>query len=423
MNTQITTLGNGLRVVTTAMPGAQSASVNIFVGAGSRYESKRLNGVSHYLEHMLFKGTEKRPEAIMISEAIEGAGGRSNAFTAHEVTCYLAKVPYEKVDLAMDVIADMVQHSVLASDEAERERKVVIEEIRRTWDHPGAWAGELAFRAAFGDQPLGRSIAGTEDSVRGLSRDDLAGYVAEWYVPNNLVVSVAGNVEHQQVLDLVDRYVTPASARPIESYAGAEPRVASHPVIVETRSVTQANLVMVLRGPGRKDERRYIFTILSNLLGSGMSSRLFKEVRERRGLAYSVGCGVVRFQDVGALTASAGVSPENVVQTTEVMLGEFRKLAEESVGEEELTKARDYSVGNFRLGLEDSMSVARWVGESLTTAGEVYDVEDVVRRLRSITAADIQALAGELFVGNDLSIALTGPNDETERLEALAAAW
>ncbi len=191
MNTQTTTLTNGLRVVTTEMPGAQSASVNIFVGTGSRYESKRLNGVSHYLEHMLFKGTQKRPEAIMISEAIEGAGGRSNAFTAHEVTCYLAKVPYERADLAMDVIADMVQHSLLAPEEVERERKVVIEEIRRTWDHPGAWAGELAFRAAFGDQPLGWSIAGTEDSVRGLSRDDLAGYVARWYVPNNLVVSVA----------------------------------------------------------------------------------------------------------------------------------------------------------------------------------------------------------------------------------------
>ncbi|MEK7215167.1 MAG: pitrilysin family protein, partial [Chloroflexota bacterium] len=355
--------------------------------------------------------------------AIEGAGGRSNAFTAHEVTCYLAKVPYEKADLAMDVIADMVQHSLLAPEEVERERKVVIEEIRRTWDHPGAWAGELVFRAAFGDQPLGWSIAGTEDSVNGLSRDDLAGYVANWYVPNNLVVSVAGNVRHQQVLDLVDRYVSDVPARQIESYAAAQPRVASQPVIVETRAITQANLVMVLRGPGRKDPRRYIFTILSNLLGSGMSSRLFKEVRERRGLAYSVGCGVIRFQDVGALTASAGVSPENVVQTTEVMLAEFRKLATEAVGEEELTKARDYSVGNFRLGLEDSMSVARWVGESLMTTGEVQDVKNVVSQLRGVTAADLQRLAGELFVGNDLSIALTGPNDESSALEALASNW
>ncbi len=225
------------------------------------------------------------------------------------------------------------------------------------------------------------------------------------------------------MLDLIDQYVTDLPAQPVDSYTAAQPRVASQPVIVETRAVTQANLVMVLRGPGRKDPKRYIFTILSNLLGSGMSSRLFKEVRERRGLAYSVGCGIVRFQDVGALTASAGVSPENVVQTTEVMLGEFRKLADEPVGEVELTKARDYSVGNFRLGLEDSMSVARWVGESLMTMGEVQDVEHVVSQLRGVTAADLQSLAKHLFVGNDLSVALTGPNDESSALEALAGAW
>ena len=423
MNVHTNTLDNGLRVVTTEMPSAQSASVNIFVGAGSRYETKRINGASHFLEHMLFKGTNKRPQAVMISEAIEGAGGRTNAFTGHEVTCFLAKVPFEQLELALDVIADMVQDSLLAEEEVERERKVVIEEIRRTWDHPAAWASELAFQAIFGNQPLGWSIAGTEETVQGISRDDLAGYVAEWYVPNNLVVSVAGNVRHDDVLDLTKQYVKSATPRDIGGYTTAQPRLESQPVIVETRQVTQSNLVMALRAPGRKDPDRYKMTIMSNLLGSGMSSRLFKEVRERRGLAYSVGCGAIRFQDMGVLTAAAGVSPENVIETTEVILGEFRKLVEEPVSEGELTKARDYSVGSFRLGLEDSMSVARWVGDSWISTGEIQDVEDVVSKLRSVTVEDVQQMAARLFVNNDLSMALTGPNDETEPLTALAAGW
>lgn len=422
MDTRTTTLGNGLRVLTTRMPHAQSASINIFVGAGSRYEHRRINGVSHYLEHMLFKGTEKRPEAVMISTAIEGAGGRSNAFTSHEVTCYLAKVPYDQIGLAADVVSDMVRHSLLASEEVELERKVVIEEIKRTWDHPAAWAGELAYRAMFGDQPLGWSIAGDEPTVQALSREDLVDYVATWYVPNNLVVSVAGNIDHDQVITLVGDAFQDAEAHDLGSYVPAMSKNGDPSVIVETRPITQANIVMCLQAPGRKDPDRYPLTVMSNLLGSGMSSRLFKEVRERRGLAYSVGCGVNRFLDTGVLATSAGVSPENVGETVQVILGEYEKLVNEPVTEEELIKARDYSVGSFRLGLEDSMSVSRWVGESLITIGEVLDVETVAGKLKATTPEDVQRVAKRLFEDNQVSVALTGPNDETERLAALVGA-
>lgn len=423
METHIATLRNGVRVATTEMLGAQSVSVNIFVGTGSRYEAKRINGSSHYLEHMLFKGTHKRPQAILISEAIEGAGGRTNAYTSHEVTCYLAKVPYEKVALALDVISDMVNDPLLAEEEVERERKVVIEEIRRTWDHPAAWVGELLYQAVFGDQPMGWDVAGTEETVNGISRQDLADYVATWYVPNNLVVSVAGNVRHQQVEELAEQFCGGRTPAELTAYPPAEPRRTGAPIIVETRQITQANLALAVRGLARKDPDRYVLSVFSNLLGAGMSSRLFKEVRERRGLAYSVGCGTARYLDTGLLTASAGVSPENVVEATEVILGEFQKLVREPVEEEELTKSRDYSVGTFRLGLEDTMSVARWVGENLITTGEVQQVEDVVASLRSVTADDLQRMARRLFVKNELSIALTGPNDETERLKELAAAF
>ncbi len=422
MDTRITDLPNGLKVVTTSMPAAQSASINIFVGAGSRYEHRRINGVSHYLEHMLFKGTQKRPEAVMISTAIEGAGGRSNAFTSHEVTCYLAKVPYDQVALAVDVISDMVQHSLLAEEEVERERKVVIEEIKRTWDHPAAWAGELAYRAMFGDQPLGWSIAGDEPTVQAISRQDLVDYVATWYVPNNLVASIAGNIDHDEVLGLVAEAFDGAEGHELGGYLPAAQRNGGPAILVETRPIAQANVVMCLEAPGRKDPDRYTMTVLSNLLGSGMSSRLFKEVRERRGLAYSVGCGVSRFLDTGVLSTSAGVSPENVGEAVKVILGEYEKLVDEPVTEEELTKAKDYSAGSFRLGLEDSMSVSRWVGESLITLGEVQDVEDVAAKLKAVTPQDLQRVARRVFADSQVSVAMTGPSDETEPLTALVGA-
>lgn len=421
MDTHIATLFNGLRVVTTEMPSAQSVSVNIFVGTGSRYEDRRISGISHYLEHMLFKGTEKRPQASMISEAIEGAGGRSNAWTSHEATCYLARVPFEKAALAIDVIADMINHSLYAEEEVERERKVVIEEIRRTWDNPAAWAGELLYQAVFGDQPLGWDVAGTEDTVNGISRQDLVDYVARWYVPNNMVVSVAGNIRHDEVLSLSESLFAERKAVEIGSLPPVKSRTTDRSIIVETRQITQANMAMAVRAFSRTDPDRYILTVLSNLLGAGMSSRLFKEVRERRGLAYSVGCSTARYQDAGLLAASAGVTPEHAVEAAEVIVGEFRKLVDEAVTEEEMTKSRDYSVGTFRLGLEDTMSVARWVGDNLISTGELQEVEDVVARMKAVTADDIQRVAQRLFVNNELSMAMTGPNDETEGLRKVAA--
>ncbi|MSQ10494.1 MAG: insulinase family protein [Dehalococcoidia bacterium] len=416
MNTHITTVAEGLRVMTTEMPDAQSVSVNIFIGAGSRYETLPISGVSHYLEHMLFKGTPKRPTAMMVAEAIEAAGGRTNAFTSHEVTCFLAKVPYDQLPIALDVIADIVQHPLLAQEEVDRERQVIIEEIRRGHDSHGGWASELSHSALFGDQPLGWSIAGTEDTVRGISRQDLADYVGSWYVPNNCVVSVAGNCTHQQVLDLIGSHYSAKADLAVGTWSPASKPAPTQKVVVETRPISQANLSIVMLGMGRHDPDRYAFTVMTSLLGSGMSSRLFKEVRERRGLAYSVGCGAARYHDTGALYTSAGVAPEKLVEATKVIMGEYRKIVDETVSEEELTKARDFSAGSFRLGLEDTMSVARWTGDSLINTGEVLQVEDVVAKLKAITAADVQRVAKRIFVNNAVAVGVTSPQDDTEAL-------
>ncbi len=421
-NWEIETLENGLRVVTTPVPTAQSVSVNVFVGVGSRAEEPRTNGLSHYIEHMLFKGTERRKTAIDIAEAIEGAGGVLNAYTSQEVTCYWNQVPFDKLSLAMDVLADMLQHSVIAQEEVDRERTVVQQEIRRAYDQPGAWASRLLSQASFGDQQLGWPVAGTVETVEDMNRDDFMDHIATWYVPKNIVLSVAGNTTHKAVVEEALKLFgeqTGGEPPPIELAKKGRPE---HHIIVEARDITQSNLGMSLRAVSRTDPDRYALTILNAVLGRGMSSRLFKEVRESRGLAYSVGSGVTRYNDTGVMTISAGVTAEHVSETTQVIKAELMKLVDELVGGAELTKARDYTTGSFRLSLESPMALAQRTGELLLMLGEIEPIDDIVDRLQAVTAEDVQRVAQRLFRDDNLSMSLVGPGaDEGELAKALAA--
>jgi predicted Zn-dependent peptidase len=416
---EISTLANGLRVVTTPVPTSQAASVNLFIGVGSRAETRRVNGVSHYLEHMLFKGTDRRPDAITIAEAIEGAGGVLNAYTAKELTCYWNQVPYDMLAVAMDVVSDMVLHSKMDEAEIERERTVVQQEIRRTHDQPGAWAGELLSRAVYGDQPIGWSIAGTLETVAGLTREDMTGHVATWYTPQNSVLSVAGNVSHEQVMELAERHLSEWRGDDPPGVLPATPGIPADNVQVDVREITQCNVAIGLRAIGRSDPDRYPLAILNNVLGRGMSSRLFKEVRERRGLAYSVGSGVSRHVETGTMSISMGVTPENQREAVSVSLRELRRLVDEPVPEEELTKARDYSAGSFRLGLESSMSLGQRAGESLLLLGEIEPVDAVVDQLKSVTAEDVQRVAARLFRSDNLALSVVGPRADTDELRDL----
>jgi predicted Zn-dependent peptidase len=419
---QIGELENGLRVVTTPVSTAQSVSVNIFVGVGSRGEDRRRNGLSHYLEHMLFKGTVKRTNAIAIAEAIEGAGGILNAFTAKELTCYWNQVPYDRLDLAMDVLADMVVSSLLDAEEIDRERSVVQQEIKRAYDQPSAWASELLSRASYGDQPVGWPIAGTEETVGALQRQDFLDHVQTWYVPNNVVLSVAGNTEHERVMEAARRYLGSMESRPVPTFDPARLEVPQERVLVEKRDIAQSNLAFGLRALSRTDPDRYALMILNSILGRGMSSRLFKEVRERRGLAYAVGSGVSRHNDTGLLSISAGVSSEKLREAAQVILEEVFKLCDESVPEAEMTKARDYTVGTFRLSLETPMALAHRAGESLLTIGEIEPIEEVVAKLEAVTADDVMRVARRLFRRDGVSAAAVGPGVSQEEMETLLAA-
>lgn len=416
---QVDVLANGMRVVTTPVPTAQSVSVNVFIGVGSRGEERRVNGISHFMEHMLFKGTAKRPDAIQIAEAIEGAGGSLNAYTAKELTCYWNHVPFDHLPVAMDVLADMLLHSKIEPQEIERERAVVQQEIRRAHDQPGAWVGELLSRAVFGDQPLGWSIAGTIEVIGAIQRQDFLDHLERWYTPQNAVLSVAGNVTHERVMELAYQAFAEWDGGPAPRFLPARPELGTPRVVVERRDIAQCNVAIGLRAVSRTDPDRFALTILNNILGRGMSSRLFKEVRERRGLAYSVGSSVARHADTGVLSISAGVTPDKLQEAVTVILGELRRLVEEPVGDEELTKARDYAAGSFRLSLESTMALGQRAGEALLTLGEVEPVEEVVARLRAVTADDVQRVARRLFHSANLAMAVVGPAGDPDALERL----
>ena len=415
----ISTLGNGMRIVTTPVPTAQSVSVNVFFGVGSRNEAARTNGISHFIEHMLFKGTERRPDATMIAEAIEGAGGVLNAYTSKELTCYWNQVPFDRLPIAIDVLADMCRHSLLDAAEIGRERTVVQQELRRSFDQPGAWASELLGRATFGDQPIGWPVGGTLDTVEELQRDDFTEHIATYYTPSNSVLSVAGNTTHEEVLRLAGDAFGDLPDRPAPAPPPAKAEFAGERVVIEKRDIAQCHLGIALYALPRRDPQRYTLTVLNTILGRGMSSRLFREVRERRGLAYSIGSGAARYNDIGTMSISAGVTLEKLEEATQVIRDELLKLAATAPADDETARARDFATGTFRLGLESTMALAQRAGESLLMTGEVEAIDEVVEATAAVQPADVQRLAQQLFRPGAFSAALVGPGGDPDRLRAI----
>lgn len=415
---EISDLDGGLRVVTTSLPGAQSVNVNVFVGAGSRGESVESRGLAHFVEHMLFKGTARRPTAIDVAKAIEGAGGVLNAYTSKEITCYWNHVPFEQLELGIEVLADMVQNSLLDDEEITRERSVVQQEIKRTKDQPSAYVSELLVGALYGDHPLGWPTAGTEETVSQFDREDLDGWLKTWYGAQNIVISVAGNTEHDVVAGLVEMHFAdgrrpqPPAVRPaLEAQAGR--------IVAESRPVSQANLALGMPSLSRMDPDRFILMVLNTLLGRGMSSRLFKEVREERGLAYSVGSYASRHSDTGAFVVNAGVAPDKLNEAIRVIVEELDKLVQQPVGEDELVRARDYTVGSFRLSLETPMSLGQRNGENLLMLGRVEPISFVAQEILSVTAEDILRVARRLFVLDRYALAVIGPDVHKDALAPL----
>lgn len=409
VTTELSTLRNGLRVVTTPMPTTQAVSVNLFVGVGSRSEPRRLNGITHFLEHMVFKGTERRPDAILIAQAIEGAGGTLNAYTNKEFTCYWNIVPYDRFEIALDVAADMLRNSKLEQEEIDRERTVVQQELKRNHDNPGSWAGRLIGGAVYGDQPTGWDVGGTVELVEEMQRPDFVEHIGRWYHPGNIVLSVAGNVQHGHVMELAERWLGDMPAGEIPTVTAHDPAITGPRVVCESREVDQCSLYLGAPIFGREDPDRFKLRIMNDALGAGMSSRLFREVRERRGLAYSVGSGYGYLSDAGAFTISAGVNRDKLAETIQVCIAEALKMRDEAVPADELRMAKDHAIGRFRLSQETAHSLAQRHGELLLTKGSIESIEDAVAQMEAVTADDVQEVARRLLRPEVFHCSVVGP--------------
>lgn len=408
---------SGVRVLTEQVPGSQSATVGFWVAVGSRDEQPVTYGSTHFLEHLLFKGTATR-SALDIAVSFDSVGGENNALTAKEHTCYYAKVRDRDLDMAVRVLADMFASSTLDPEEFENERGVILEELAMADDDPGDVAGERFFEAVFGAHPLGRPIGGNPASIGAVTRDAVWQHYRANYGPRDLVITAAGALDHDHLVEVALAALAEAGwqldveARPVERRDPAEGLVqrGSSLAVVE-RPLEQVNLFLGVAGLAAADRRRPALTVLNSVLGGGMSSRLFQEVREKRGLAYSVYSFASGYSDAGIMGLYAGCSPKRAGDVAELLLAEFRRLAADGITDEELARARGQLGGASALALEDSDTRMSRLGRSELTLGEFTDLDETLRRIDGVTADAVRELAAEL-VGRPLSTAAVGPVDE-----------
>jgi len=406
-------LPSGVRILSEQMPGAQSATVGFWVAVGSRDEQPVTFGSTHFLEHLLFKGTRTRT-ALDIAVSFDAVGGEHNALTAKEYTCYYAKVRDQDVPMAVAVLADMFTSSLIDAQEFESERGVILEELAMADDDPSDVVSERFFEAVFGGHPLGRPIGGSPAAIGAVGRDAVWEHYRANYRPQDLVVTVAGAVDHDilvsqitTALDLAGWDLAVAGSPVDRRHAGSADVERGSALTIVDRPTEQANLLLGVQGLAASDDRRAAVTVLNSVLGGGMSSRLFQEVREKRGLAYSVYSFAAGYSDTGLLGLYAGCSPKKSGDVAELMLGEFRRLAAEGITDEELARARGQLGGGAALALEDSDSRMTRLGRSELTFGEFSDLDETLRRLDGVTTAQVRELAEEL-VARPLSVAAVG---------------
>ncbi|CAM3209291.1 Uncharacterized zinc protease SCO5738 [Stackebrandtia soli] len=395
----------------------RSATVGVWVGVGSRDEVPELSGASHFLEHLLFKGTRRR-SALDISAQIEAVGGETNAYTAKEFTCYYARVLDSNVSLAIDVLGDVLCDSLITESDVETERGVILEEIAMQRDEPGDEVHDLFAAAVYGTHPLGRDIAGTPETVARLDRDEIFRFYKSRYTAPTMVVAAAGNVNHDQVVALVAEAFAPlltglADPLPLRAPAAWSGSLPDRRLLVATRDTEQAHIVLGGEGLARRDERRFAFEVLCNVLGGGMSSRLFHRIREDSGLAYSVYSYTAEFSESGLFGVYAGCAPENVHRVLDLTRGVLAEVAADGIDDEELGRGKGMAKGSIVLGMEDTGSRMGRLGRGELLFGDQLSVDDVLSRVDSVTREEVAALAAEVL-GHPRCLAVAGPFDESD---------
>jgi len=418
MEYEKTTLDNGMRVITCHMPHTRSVSLMLFVLSGSCYESDAEAGISHFIEHMCFKGTRKRSSSREISEAIEGVGGILNGGTDRELTSYWCKLASRHLDTAVDVITDLIRYPLFREEDIEKERQVIIEEINMSLDSPQQRVGMILDAMMWPGKPLGRDVAGTRESVAAITRDRMLKRVERFYTPSNILVSIAGDFERDSVLDMLNRAGEGWQAGDQPQHIDSRVVQTSPGLKIEYRETEQVNLMLGLEGLSVYDPDRFALDLFSMVLGEGMSCRLFAEIRERLGLAYDIHSYVEHFRETGSFVIQAGIDTSQTERAIQAILGQLA-LARDGISEAELDKAREMGKGRMLLSMENSRNVAGWYGAQEMLTGKIMTIDDVTKIIDEITLDDIKRVAGKVFLTDKLNLAIVGPVKDEDSIANL----
>ncbi len=412
---QLTNFNNGLKVITAPLPKTKAVTIMFLYGVGSRFESAQLNGLSHFLEHMYFKGTKKRPTTLDISKELDGVGAGFNAYTGEEMTGFFVRVSSEHFGLGLDILSDMLYNSKFDAQEIEKEKGVIIEEINMYNDDPKSKVYDVAQELVYANHPLGRNVAGAKETVSSFKREDFIKHRETFYQPSNCVVAVAGGGNAQTWLTQIEKRfksLTNVQAPPYEKVIETQDKPA---LAIYDKKTDQAHFILAFRALKRSDKRHQISNVLTNLMGQMMSSRLFIEVRERRGLCYYINANTAEYHDVGVWYVSAGVDLTRIEEALTVILAEIKKVKDAPVSDEELKRAKENLKGHMFLSLEESMAVASLLAEQQLLLGEIKDPDVLAKEIDAVTKEDIQKLAQDIFIAKNINLAIVGPfKDETK---------
>ncbi len=403
------------------MPSFESATAMVMVGAGSRYETKQNTGISHFLEHMAFKGTTKRPTAQDIAGLIDGVGGEFNAFTSKEVTGYFVKSAADHVELCLDVLSDMLQSSKLDQNEIDKEKGVILEEKNLYEDTPSRHIGDIYEMLLYGDTPLGWEIVGTKEVIQSINRQNFVDYMGSLYSPDNITVVVAGGIDTLKTEALIEKYFGEMKPFDIVSYEKQPENQIKPALFIKEKNTEQVHIGIGFRTVSTHNEEKHTLSVLAAILGGGMSSRLFSEVREKRGLAYYVRTGAEHYQDVGNLVSTAGLDPKRVEEGIAVIVDQYAKISSHKSGisKDELSKAKEFLKGHFVLELEDSRAVAGFFAQSEILEGKIETPEELIAKIDKVTMEEVEEAAKKYFKESQLNLAIIGNFPDRQRFEKL----
>jgi len=416
---KLTTLKNGLRIILTPIEGTKSVTVLCLVGAGSRYETKEINGISHYLEHMFFKGAKRYKNAAEVSTAIDSVGGDFNAFTAKEYAGYYVKLAAHQKEVAFDVIGDMMTNAAFLAEEVEKERNVILEEYNMYQDTPMYQVGWDFERLLFGDQPMGRDQIGTKASILSFQRDQFVNYKNSLYTADNTVISISGHFDEKEVMDLIARYFPMSESKRAFDFEPYVDLPTDKQVILQHKKTEQGHVIIGFPALPARHKDEYAEKILSIILGGNMSSRMFLHVREQKGLCYYVRTSTDDYSDIGAITTSAGVDLRRVDDAIEAISHEYKLICEKEVSEAELKKGKEFMKGKIILHLEDSEEYAHMMGKQALLYPSILSVDEILKKIDAVTVADIKRAANDLFKEEKMKLALIGPFEDEDHFAKL----